>query len=104
MIAREWRCLCPAGKIKEFIPYLHETGIRDAENTPGYRGAEILQREVPGSFEVVLITYWNSIECIEKFAGKDIEKALLYPDDYKYGITPDPAVKHYTIVESNFYR
>ncbi len=102
MIAREWRCFCPADKIETFIPYLHITGIKDAENTTGYIGAEILQRISGNSFEVVLITYWNSIESISKFAGSDIEKAVLYPDDCKYGITSDPVVKHYSVVEKNF--
>jgi heme-degrading monooxygenase HmoA len=96
MIAREWRCLCPADRIQEFIPYLQSTGVKDAEKIPGFKRAEILYREDKAdSILVVLITFWDSIESIKKFAGGDIETAVLYPEDYKYGITSDPEVKHY---------
>ncbi len=99
MIAREWRCICPADKIDEFVPYLHDTGIKDAGNTPGYIGAEILHREIEGKYEVVLITFWETMESVKGFAGEDFEKAVLYPEDYRYGITSDLIVKHYTVVE-----
>lgn len=99
MIAREWKCFCPADKIDEFIPYLHQTGIKDAENTPGFKGAEIFKREIGQSIEVTLITFWNSIESIKSFAGDNIEEAVLYPDDYKYGIKSDLTVKHYIVAE-----
>lgn len=103
MIAREWRCICPKEKIREFIPYLHSTGVKDSAAIPGFSGAEIMYRETNNCFEVVLVTFWNSIESIRKFAGEDIEKAVLYPDDYKYGITSDLMVKHY-IVSDRFFK
>jgi len=103
MIAREWRCICPAGKIGEFIPYLYLTGIKDAEKIPGFEGAEIFRREVDGSVEVTLITFWDSFESITEFTGENPEKALLYPEDYKYGITSDQTVKHYYL-EKRFYK
>ena len=99
MIAREWRCICPADKISEFIPYLHDTGVRDSEKTPGFKGAEVFHREIDGAFEVTLITFWDTFESIRIFAGEDIEKAVLYPDDYKYGITSGLNVKHYLVTE-----
>ena len=99
MIAREWRCTCPFDKIDEFIPYLHRTGVDDARSTPGFKGAEIFKREIGGSIEVVLITFWESVESVKAFAGGDIEKAVLYPEDYKYGIVSDLTVKHYTVID-----
>ena len=102
MIAREWRCICPAEKIQEFIPYLHSTGIKDSENTPGCAGAEIFYREKDDSIEVVLITFWDSIESIRQFAGENIECAVLYPEDYKYGIISDLTVKHYIVENRSF--
>lgn len=97
MIAREWRCTCPADRLDDFIPYLHMTGVRDAEKTPGFAGAEILYRDEGDPVEVVLITFWDSIESIRGFAGVNIEEAVLYPEDYKYGIVSDTVVRHYTV-------
>lgn len=97
MIAREWRCICPAENIDEFIPYLSLTGISDAKNSPGFEGAEIFMRDAGPSVEVTLITFWDSMESVSGFAGEDVEKAVLYHEDYKYGITSDLTVKHYTV-------
>ena len=102
MIAREWRCICPAEKIQEFIPYLHSTGVKDSENTPGFSGAEIFYKEISGGFEVVLITFWDSYDSIRLFAGEHIELAVLYPEDYKYGIISDLTVKHYIATDRIF--
>ncbi len=99
MIAREWRCVCPADNINEFIPYLSLTGIKDAKNTPGFKGAEIFKREEGASIEVTLITFWESMESIIAFAGENVEKAVLYPEDYKYGISSDLSVTHYTVAD-----
>lgn len=99
MIAREWRCICPADNIDEFIPYLNLTGIKDAKNSPGFKGAEIFKRETGSSVEVTLITFWDSMEAVRDFAGENIEKAVLYHEDYKYGIDSDLTVRHYTVAD-----
>lgn len=99
MIAREWRCICPSENIDEFIPYLFITGVKDAKNTPGFKGAEILRRDDGASVEVTLITFWESMDSIKTFAGDNIEKAVLYPEDYKYGISSDLSVKHYIVAD-----
>lgn len=99
MIAREWRCICPSENIDEFIPYLCITGVKDAKNTPGFKGAEILRRDDGASVEVTLITFWESMDSIKTFAGDNTEKAVLYPEDYKYGISSDLSVKHYIVAD-----
>jgi len=99
MIAREWRCICPADNIEEFIPYLSLTGIKDAKNTPGFKGAEIFKKDAGNSVEVTVITCWESMDSVRIFAGENIDKAVLYPQDYKYGISSEPVVKHYTVAD-----
>ena len=58
-------------------------------------------REVEQGSEVTLITFWESLESIEAFAGKAIGKAKLYPEDDKYEIVPDLVVRHYEVVEQH---
>ncbi|HOP64013.1 MAG TPA: antibiotic biosynthesis monooxygenase [Spirochaetota bacterium] len=99
MIARVWKCKCPAEKVDDFIPYLHRTGVYDAVNSEGFRGAQTLKRELNGNFEVVLITFWESMDSAKVFAGEDIDKAVLYEEDYKYGIEPDLTVEHFTVAD-----
>jgi heme-degrading monooxygenase HmoA len=102
MYAREWRCRVPLNERDGFIAYLYETGIRETTATPGYQGAQIFLREIQGMAEITLITYWDDMSSIEAFAGEDIDKARLYPDDQKYHLEPDLTVNHYAVLEHSF--
>jgi heme-degrading monooxygenase HmoA len=99
MIAREWKCRVPENHSEGFTAYLHDTGIRDSSETPGFLGAQIFRRLLPDKVELTLITYWDKLESIKAFAGNDIEKARLYPEDGVYELEPDVFVRHYEVVE-----
>ncbi len=101
MIAREWRCLCPAEHHDGFLAHLDATGVRETSSLPGYRGHQILERYVEGGVEITLVTYWDSLESITAFAGEDIGRARLYPGDEAFGITPDQDVRHYRVLSSS---
>ncbi|GAK49523.1 hypothetical protein U14_00745 [Candidatus Moduliflexus flocculans] len=102
MIARRWKCICPRHQRDGFLAHLNETGVRDVSSTPGFLGAQILERPLGDAIEMTLISYWDSVEAIRKFAGDNIEVARLYPDDARYEIVADRHVRHYTVI--NQYR
>ncbi len=102
MIAREWKCRVPKAHAEGFTAYLRETGVRDSSATPGFLGAQILRRLLAGKVELTLVTYWDSLDSIEAFAGKDISRARLYPEDEAYELEPDVGVKHYEVIEHGF--
>jgi heme-degrading monooxygenase HmoA len=104
MYAREWKCRCPKRHKEDFIQYLYETGIKDTSCTHGFCGAQIFTRELADEVEITLITYWDTMESIRAFSGEDIEKAVLYPEDYKYELKPDAHATHYVVVEHQFIR
>ncbi len=107
MYAREWRCLCPEKNREGFLDYLYQTGVREIKASSGYMGFQIMDRDCrsdeaggrKGMVEIVLITYWKSLEAVAVFAGDDIGVAKLYPEDEKYGIVPDETVRHYKVRE-----
>lgn len=100
MIAREWRCTCPAEHREGFLVHLDETGVRETSALPGFLGHQILERRLDGGVEITLITYWESLESIEAFAGADIGRARLYPGDEVFAIVPDEHVRHYRVLAS----
>lgn len=102
MIAREWKCRVPEAHEEGFTAYLHETGVRDSSATPGFLGAQIFRRLLSGKIELILITYWDSLDSIKAFAGKDISRARLYPEDEAYQLEPDVVVQHYEVIEHGF--
>lgn len=102
MIAREWKAGLPEHQKAGFLKYLDETGIKDASSSAGYMGSQVFTRETDGLVEVTLITYWDSLESIKGFAGPDIDCAMLYPEDYRFGLIPDEDVKHYEVAKNTW--
>lgn len=106
MIAREWKCLCPTRHRQGFLEHLARTGVREARETPGYRGHQVLERMEQtcpagrsGCVEIGLTTFWDDWEAVRAFAGDDPHRAVLYPGDEKYEIVPDKHVRHYEVLE-----
>ena len=99
MIAREWKCQLPRRHRDCFMEHLYATGVAETSALPGYRGYQILERELPDDVaEVTLVTYWGALEDIKAFAGEDIGVAVLYPGDEVYELVPETVVRHYAVV------
>jgi hypothetical protein len=49
--------------------------------------------------EIVALSFWDSREAIEAFAGPDIEQSVLYPEDEKYLLAPS-TITHYDIAQN----
>lgn len=56
-------------------------------------------RKVSGeSADFLVVSYWDSIAAIKKFAGEDYEKAYQLPRDPEYLINPEKTVHHYEVM------
>lgn len=75
MIARSWHGVVPESKADVCLQNQKEHGIADYLSTQGNRGVFVLRRNEEGKTHYLLLTLWNSVESIRKFAGDDIEKA-----------------------------
>jgi heme-degrading monooxygenase HmoA len=97
MIARIWRGAVRADDAAAYAEYVQRTGIDGYRSTPGNRGAWLLQRTEGDRAEVITVSFWESREAIEAFAGQDIDTAVFYPDDEQFLIERDLTVKHYEV-------
>jgi hypothetical protein len=46
--------------------------------------------------EIVALSFWDSREAVERFAGPDIDRSVLYPEDKQYLLAPS-TITHYEI-------
>ena len=97
MIARIWRGAVRVDDAAAYARYIQETGIEGYKSTPGNRGAWALWRADGDRAEFVTVSFWDSRESIEAFAGQDIEKAVFYPEDERFLTERDLTVRHYEI-------
>lgn len=99
MIARSWRGMTAADKADEYLAYLRETGLKDYRSTPGNRGVLVMQRAVGDRCEIVLLSFWDSMEAVQAFAGKDPDVAKYYPEDERFLLEMQPFVRHYDLAD-----
>ena len=97
MIARVWRGRTPARKADAYAAFLGRTGLSDYRATPGNRGVLALRRVEGKTAEFVLVSFWDSFEAINAFAGADVEKAFYYPEDDSFLLEKEQKVSHYTV-------
>ena len=97
-IARIWRGRTLAAKADEYQAYLEASGISKIRATPGNLGATVLRRSEGGKTEFLVMSVWESVDAIKKFAGEDYRKAVILPRDREYLLEVEPNVLHYEIV------
>jgi len=57
---------------------------------------------VNGAVEFVVLTLWDSMDAVRKFAGANPEKAVVAPDAQAVLSSFDEFVSHYEVVEGKF--
>jgi heme-degrading monooxygenase HmoA len=97
-IARIWKGRTLAAKASEYEAYLLANGVTKIRATPGNQGVRVLSRAEGDRTEFVVISFWESLDAVKKFAGEDYQKAVILPKDREYLIEVEPNVVHYQVV------
>jgi heme-degrading monooxygenase HmoA len=99
MIARVWRGVVRTTDADEYGQYIRDTGFAEYGRTPGNQGAWLLRRDRDGKTEIITFSLWDSEASIRRFAGDDIEAAVLYPEDERYLIGGESSITHYEVAD-----
>ena len=97
MIARIWRGRTNADRSDEYLAFLEGTGLADYRHTEGNRGVVVLRREAEGAAEFTILTLWDSMDAIRRFAGDEPERARYYSEDPQFLLEMAPFVEHHEI-------
>jgi heme-degrading monooxygenase HmoA len=99
MIARIWQAKTRPRMGKAYYEYLEKTGLKEYRATPGCERVLVLTREVGEQTEYVLVTLWNDMHAVRRFAGPEAEKAVYYPEDDRSFSADErrPTVAHYEV-------
>ena len=98
MIARTWHGATRAQDADRYVEYLNATGLREYRATPGNQGVLALRQVHGERAEFLLITLWDSMEAVRRFAGDEPERAVFYPEDDHFLIERGERVEHYEVV------
>jgi heme-degrading monooxygenase HmoA len=100
MIARIWHGRTLTAKADEYERYLNASGVERMLKTDGNHGVEVLRKADGPRTDFVVISYWESIDAVKRFAGKDFEKAVILDRDREFLIEVEPNVLHYDVVRA----
>jgi heme-degrading monooxygenase HmoA len=98
MIARMWRGFTKPGMADAYARHLYGTLLPELQAIAGFRDVQLLRRDLPDGVEIVVMTYWESMEAIRAFAGEDAERAVVAAEARPLFQDYDATVKHFTIV------
>jgi heme-degrading monooxygenase HmoA len=104
LIARIWRGQTLPERAEEYTTYLDEAGVRKIAAIPGNRGVQMLRASSGDLVEFQVLSYWDSLDAVKRFAGEDIEKVNHLPRDPEYMVGAAPVVRHYEVIVNDWRR
>lgn len=101
LILRMWKARSTAEKSDQYIQHATTRVFPALEAIKGHRGAYLLQRPADGEVELVVLTLWESMEAVRKFAGAQAEKAIVEPEARAILTSFDQSVTHFEVVHGS---
>jgi hypothetical protein len=99
VIARTWHGRVPLAKSDEYLRLMREVAIPDYRKTPGNRGAYAMRRIEGDVAHFTMLTFWDELASIAKFAGPQPEVAKYYDFDKDFLLEFAPIAEHFEIYD-----
>jgi uncharacterized protein YciI/heme-degrading monooxygenase HmoA len=102
-IARMWRGRATAEESHAYIEHVTVKVFPALAAIDGHKGAYLLRRAVGGAtqdeeIEFVVLTLWDSMEAVRRFAGDTPDKAVVEPEARAVLSSFDDLVTHFEVV------
>lgn len=100
MIARVWSAQTTPAQSPAYLQHLKAHVLPAIRAVDGFSGAMLLERAESAAMEIIVITFWRSLESIRGFAGPDLENAVVADEAAALLTQFDRRVRHYEVVLS----
>jgi len=100
MIARIWHGKTKKKDLEAYSELLKKLAIPDYSETPGFQGLKFLRNVKGAEAHFTLITFWDDMDSIRRFAGEDYELAKYYREDNDYLLEFEKFVQHAEVFAS----
>ncbi|QCI69540.1 hypothetical protein [Phreatobacter stygius] len=98
-IARIWRGRTSRARADEYHAYLYEHGIKPLEEKA--MAVQLLREDRDAESHFIAISYWESVEAMSRFAGKDPRRIHHLERDADYLLELPDSVQVLDIVASS---
>jgi heme-degrading monooxygenase HmoA len=101
MIMRSWKAVALPENVEAYARYFRDSVLPALQRNPGHRGAYLLKKNGDASVELIVLTLWETMEAIHKFAGNAADEAVVEPAAQAVLASFDRQVQHYEVVLSS---
>ncbi|KAA9373870.1 hypothetical protein F5972_33390 [Microbispora cellulosiformans] len=101
MIARIWRASATPEGADGYERHFTGAVLPSLRGVAGHRGAYLLRRDADGRVEIEVMTLWDSMDAIRRFAGDDPATAVVEPAARAVLLGYDTTVTHHTVSVSH---
>ena|ERR1700730_13307858 len=98
MIARLWSAQSTPTQAPDYVEHFRSQVLPSVRTVDGYVGAMLLEQAIPSAVEIIVITFWRSVDSVRGFAGADLEGAVVTDEAAALLTQFDQRVRHYEIV------
>ena len=99
MISRHWRGLAQPNRAQDYVQHLRAETFPAVRKIPGFVDASLLSRSLGAGVEFLVVTRWESLDAIAKFAGSDPEAAVVPAKAAAMMIEYDHRARHFEVIE-----
>ena len=99
MILRMWKARSTESRAGEYIQHATKVVFPKIRAIAGHRGGYLLRRDVHGGVELVVLTLWDSMEAVRRFAGAKPDKAVVEPEARAVLTDFDEYVTHFEVID-----
>jgi len=79
-----WHGRVDSSKSDEYAEFMKQRAAPDYSSVDGLQKLLFLRTDEKDVTHFLLVTYWDSMESVKKFAGEEPEKAKYYPEDDQF--------------------
>ena len=98
MIARIWRGFALPEKANAYEKHLEMSVLPELRQIAGFKEVYLMRQDAADSVEFIVLTLWESMEAIHKFAGENAEVAVVAFAAQSLFREYDSTVKHFQVV------
>ena len=100
MIQRSWRARAAPDRASVYVEHLAQDVQPKLERLDGFLGLVLSQRRDGDEVEIVVQTYWASMQAVARFAGPTPDVAVVEPEARAVLTSFDPTVQHHEVLVS----
>lgn len=100
MVLRVWKAQSTAKQAAVYVEHATKKVFPKVRAIEGHRGEYLLRREMADGVELVVLTLWDSMDAVRRFAGTEPDKAVVEPEARAVLTSFDEYVTHFEVVST----